>query len=266
MNFQSFNIKNYIRKMFPIFLTFCWFLLNASFVNAKAFSPYTGDKSGVKIDKEYEKLVQRFNLEENGMGVQQDNTFDKMDKAINQMEKSLQNLRESFEKIQGEASTTQIRGKRGNGSRHTGMHGMRHGRRGGMRHGRMHGGYSMDGLASECPQPRKTMKVPEPLYSQTNPLKNTPDNIEMGRHLFQLEVQPSCTMCHGSGDGRGIMAGTLNPPPRNFSCKETMQDIPDGQLFGIITNGSEGSGMPAFLDLNDDQIWKLILYIRTLAK
>lgn len=98
-----------------------------------------------------------------------------------------------------------------------------------------------------------------------NPLENTSENIEAGRVLFQLEVQPTCTMCHGFGDGRGIMADTLMPPPRNFSCKETMKDIPDGQLFGIITNGSEGTGMPAFFDLDDDQIWKLILYIRTLS-
>jgi mono/diheme cytochrome c family protein len=44
-----------------------------------------------------------------------------------------------------------------------------------------------------------------------------------------------------------------------------MNDIPDGQLFWIIRNGSKGTAMPAFKDLKDEQIWHLILYIRSFA-
>jgi mono/diheme cytochrome c family protein len=88
----------------------------------------------------------------------------------------------------------------------------------------------------------------------------------MGRLLFELDAQPSCTACHGSGDGLGMMSAGLTPPPRNFTCKETMETIPDGQLFWIIRNGSEGTGMPAFSDLSDEQIWRLILFVRSFAQ
>ena len=132
-------------------------------------------------------------------------------------------------------------------------------------------GYGMGrgpGLEGEaqCPQTRSTAKAPELLFSKTNPLESTTDNIEKGRMLFQLDAQPTCTICHGSGNGLGMMSGGLNPPPRNFTCKETMDDIPDGQLFWIIRNGSAGTGMPAFSDLNDDQIWQLIHYIRQFSQ
>ena len=142
------------------------------------------------------------------------------------------------------------------------------GHRGGMKHGMGHGMGHGPGLGGEaqCPQPRSTAKAPEPLFSKTNPLENTQDNIEKGRMLFQLDAQPSCTACHGSGNGLGMMSAGLNPSPRNFTCKETMESIPDGQLFWIIKNGSEGTGMPAFADLSDDQVWQLIHYIRQFSQ
>jgi mono/diheme cytochrome c family protein len=74
-------------------------------------------------------------------------------------------------------------------------------------------------------------------------------------------------MCHGEqGDGKGIMGAALVPLPRNFTCGAMMNDIPDGQLFWIIKNGSPGTGMMSFLGLPDEQVWELIHYVRSLAK
>jgi cytochrome c1 len=56
------------------------------------------------------------------------------------------------------------------------------------------------------------------------------------------------------------------PPPRNFTCGVMMKDIPDGQLFWIIKNGSPGTGMMSFAGLSDEQVWQLIQYIQSLAK
>jgi mono/diheme cytochrome c family protein len=139
------------------------------------------------------------------------------------------------------------------------------GHRGGMGRGMHHGG-GQSGPA-QCPQPRATVKAPEEFYNLTNPLGNTHENIEKGRLLFTLDAQPTCVMCHGSqGDGTGGFGSNLSPPPRNFTCSETMKDISDGQLFWIIRNGSPDTGMPPFQDLKDDQIWSLIRFIRTLAR
>jgi mono/diheme cytochrome c family protein len=139
------------------------------------------------------------------------------------------------------------------------------GHRGGMGRGMHHGG-GQSGPA-QCPQPRTTVKAPEELYNRTNPVENTADNIEQGRLLFQLDAQPTCVLCHGGqGDGTGGFGANLNPPPRNFTCSETMKGISDGQLFWIIRNGSPDTGMPPFQDLQDEQIWSLINFIRSLAR
>lgn len=139
------------------------------------------------------------------------------------------------------------------------------GPRGPMQHGMRHGG-GQD-VKAECPQSRSTANAPEQYYGQANPLEKNAGNIEQGRLLYQLNAQPTCTMCHGlKGDGQGMMGGGMNPPPRNFACAETMDALPDGQLFWIIKNGSAGTGMPAFSDLRDAQVWQLILFLRTLSK
>jgi mono/diheme cytochrome c family protein len=139
------------------------------------------------------------------------------------------------------------------------------GHRGGMGRGMHHGGG--EGGPAQCPQPRATVKAPDEFYNRTNPVENTPDNVEKGRLLFQLDAQPTCVMCHGSqGDGTGGFGANLSPSPRNFTCTETMKDISDGQLFWIIRNGSPDTGMPPFQDLQDEQTWELMLFIRSLAR
>jgi mono/diheme cytochrome c family protein len=41
--------------------------------------------------------------------------------------------------------------------------------------------------------------------------------------------------------------------------------IPDGQLFWIIRHGSPDTAMPPSRNLNDQQVWQLVAYIRQLA-
>ena len=93
--------------------------------------------------------------------------------------------------------------------------------------------------------------------------------LERGRGaLFLKTAQPvACAMCHGEqGDGRGFMGAALVPPPRNFTCGSMMKNLPDGQLFWIIKNGSPGTGMMSFAAMPDEQVWQIIHYIRSLAK
>ncbi len=118
-----------------------------------------------------------------------------------------------------------------------------------------------------CVQPRKTAKAPDDFLSKTNPLSSSAA-VKAGKELFLKTAQPvACVMCHGEqGDGKGLMGAALVPPPRNFTCGVMMKDIPDGQLFWVIKNGSPGTGMMAFGGLPDEQVWQLIHYIRSLAK
>jgi mono/diheme cytochrome c family protein len=123
-------------------------------------------------------------------------------------------------------------------------------------------------VSGDCPQPFKTKKAPANFLKKKNPLSSSPTEIKAGELLFQKNAKPmACAQCHGkSGDGKGKLGVALKPKPRNFSCSETMKEIPDGQLFWIIKNGSPGTGMMAFKQLKDKQIWQLILYIRGLEK
>jgi mono/diheme cytochrome c family protein len=119
-----------------------------------------------------------------------------------------------------------------------------------------------------CPQPRQTAKAPDDFLQKSNPLPATAGSVNAGKALFQQSAQPiACAMCHGNkGDGQGFMGAALVPPPRNFTCGTMMKDIPDGQLFWIIKNGSPGTGMMSFAGMPDEQVWQLIAYIRSLAK
>ncbi len=121
--------------------------------------------------------------------------------------------------------------------------------------------------AVQCPQPRFTGKAPEPDYSRTNPLPASGANLAAGRKLYEKDADPSCQLCHGvKGDGAGPLADQFNPRPRNFACRETVNGIPDGQLFWIVRNGSPKTSMPGFRSLREEQIWQIVLYLRALAK
>ena len=116
-----------------------------------------------------------------------------------------------------------------------------------------------------CPQNRKTRTAPGRYLKKKNPLAPTPKNIAEGKRLFNKDARPTaCRLCHGAkGNGNGSLARRLDPPPRNFTCAEVMSDLPDGQLFWIIKNGSRGTSMPAHKStLNSEEIWKLILFIK----
>jgi mono/diheme cytochrome c family protein len=119
-----------------------------------------------------------------------------------------------------------------------------------------------------CPQPRQTVKAPEKYLKLRNSLEATPQNILAGKTLFRVDAKPTaCKVCHGiSGDGLGTLFHRVKPKPRNFTCVHTMDNLPDGQLFWIIKNGSPGTAMPSFSYLADDQVWQLILYLRSFSR
>ncbi len=81
-----------------------------------------------------------------------------------------------------------------------------------------------------CPQPRATPQAPPELLTLENPLEPTEANREAGRRLYHESAAPmACQFCHGTqGNGLGPMAGGFTPPPRNFTCAETMRSLADG--------------------------------------
>ncbi len=136
----------------------------------------------------------------------------------------------------------------------------------GTRHGHHHGmGRGGKGF---CPQNRTVPTAPDEFQKMKNPLEFNEENLFQGESFFHVQSEPTtCKICHGpKGNGLGMMAQGKNSMPRNFTCKEMMKEIADGQMFWIIRNGSAGTGMPAFKTLSDKEIWQLILYIKTFAR
>ena len=119
-------------------------------------------------------------------------------------------------------------------------------------------------FAEKCPQNRKTPTAPQNFLSLQNPLPFNDKNLKSAEKLFQEKTKPiACKFCHGiTGNGKSDPDFESTPSARNFTCAATMDKLPDGQLFWIIKNGSSGTAMPAFKNLDDDQIWQLIHYIR----
>jgi mono/diheme cytochrome c family protein len=129
-------------------------------------------------------------------------------------------------------------------------------------------GFPATGFAGECPQDRKTITAPQEFLNMQNPLAPDERTLKAGENLFQNEARPiACKFCHGvKGDGKSGPDFESTPPPRNFTCAETMKKLPDGQLFWIIKNGSKNTSMFAFSDLKNNQIWQLVHYVRSFGK
>ncbi len=119
----------------------------------------------------------------------------------------------------------------------------------------------------ECPQPRFTARAPDDYFARSIPPAAASMNPQSAKPIFEGKSEAAnCAICHGKkGDGKGVLAGQFDPPPRNFTCAKTVKGVPDGQLFWIIRFGSTGTAMPPHAALNDEQVWQLVLYLRQLA-
>jgi cytochrome c oxidase cbb3-type subunit 3 len=117
---------------------------------------------------------------------------------------------------------------------------------------------SNDVSAASSPPPMKTPvgPVPGPDEQPTrpnNPYTGDRSATGEGRQLF---VRFNCSGCHG-----GRAGGGMGPSLRDV---DWIYGSTDAQVFSSIAEG-RGHGMPAWgVKLNEDQIWKLVAYIKTL--
>lgn len=121
----------------------------------------------------------------------------------------------------------------------------------------------------QCPQPRFTGSAPQEYLERSNPYSAEKVDFAATEKLYGGDANPAvnCAICHGKrGDGRGPLSDQYTPPPRNFACAKTIAGVPDGQLFWIIRFGSPQTAMPPHPAMSEDDVWKMVLYLRRLAK
>lgn len=105
----------------------------------------------------------------------------------------------------------------------------------------------------------------DPKYARSrNPLAGTQENLRAGKALFER----NCASCHGAtGHGDGPAAKALFPAPADLTVVMRRPIASDAYLDWTISEGGVPiqSAMPPFKStLSQDQIWTLVLYLRTL--
>ncbi len=94
-----------------------------------------------------------------------------------------------------------------------------------------------------------------------NPVPATAESIAKGSSVYSA----NCAVCHGAdARGDGPMAQTLNPPPSDLTVHIIQH--PDADLFDFVSNGIQGSAMPAFKDrLSEEERWNVLNYLKSVA-
>ena len=122
-------------------------------------------------------------------------------------------------------------------------------------------GHSGASLAVE----RKTPTAPADSLNMKNPVPLTPAVLQEAATIYK----DKCIKCHGAnGNGKGSGTKGMDVKPRDYTDKHVMEKIPDGQLFWITLNGSDPdtTEMEGYKKkLTEEQVWKLVHYIRSFA-
>nr|ANC58135.1 cytochrome c oxidase, cbb3-type, subunit III [Candidatus Methylacidiphilum infernorum] len=93
------------------------------------------------------------------------------------------------------------------------------------------------------------------------PLEVSMDTLRMGKERFEIY----CSACHGlAGYGNGIATHFNLFGVPNYHQDHTRQ-MPDGQLFYIITHG-QGMMLGYGANLSLEERWSIVAYIRALQK
>jgi mono/diheme cytochrome c family protein len=102
--------------------------------------------------------------------------------------------------------------------------------------------------------------------SRGNYIKKAPVVIDMqlldrGQERFDIY----CSPCHSRiGDGRGIMVNRGYVPPPTFHS-DRIRQIPDGQIFDVITHGVRN--MPSYAgQIPPADRWATVSYLRALQR
>jgi len=142
---------------------------------------------------------------------------------------------------------------------------------------------------AECREAVSVSEVPADVADRPNPVPPTASNLAVGQRLYHQDAEPvACVQCHGErGDGDGPVGRYLDPPPADFTCLAGLPEVSDGQLYWVIAHGADFMGHvthPADnvrrpgrrgsrsamqlhrFNLDDTEIWQLVLYLRTFGE
>jgi mono/diheme cytochrome c family protein len=112
---------------------------------------------------------------------------------------------------------------------------------------------------------RQARKIATP--AGVKEMKNPDSVTETSTAEAREHFVEHCSVCHGStGRGDTLYGRNLYPKVPDLTQADTQQ-LTDGELFYIISNGVRFTGMPAFGgEDSPESIWALVSFIRRLPK
>jgi len=108
----------------------------------------------------------------------------------------------------------------------------------------------------------RTASVDRYAHDQPPASINDPASVQAGAKAFSAH---GCTNCHGApGVNWAKFSEGLHPDPPDL--KEIVGDRSPSQLFWVIKNGINMTGMPSFAlaGVKDDEIWSIVAFLKKL--
>jgi len=106
--------------------------------------------------------------------------------------------------------------------------------------------------------------LPADAETKKSPLTVDAKVLASGKSVFKSK----CEKCHGpNGLGDGPDADPDHQEDMDLTKSSRAAKNPDGVMFYKVSNGRKSPKMPAFKDqLNEEQIWSVVAYAKSLRK
>jgi cytochrome c5 len=107
--------------------------------------------------------------------------------------------------------------------------------------------------------------TPAPAASSTvrNPVKASPESQAKAKKMYGFD----CEMCHGAkGNGKTDLAKDMQLTLADWTDPKVLSAKSDGDLFDIIRKGKDKMPPEEAARAKDDDVWNIVIYIRSLAK
>ena len=102
-----------------------------------------------------------------------------------------------------------------------------------------------------------------PSSTVKNPVKATADSQAKAKKMYTFD----CEMCHGAnGNGKTDLAKDMTLTLGDWTDPKVLSAQSDGDLFDIIRKGKGKMPPEETARAKDDDVWNLVIYIRSLAK
>ena len=98
-------------------------------------------------------------------------------------------------------------------------------------------------------------KVPAKDRARSNPFAADPDAPTAGAKIFAEH----CAQCHGE-EAQGKQDGKHYRPDLH---SDRVKEAKPGELFWLLTNGSQKNGMPSWSRLPEAQRWQVVTFLKS---